>query len=82
MNKALLTLLLVGLNIFAQNDFSQQWSFAEGLYKRGFYQDAAEEYQGLLTGGGTQIEKNALLRLIDYQETSDLASCKGLTFGS
>ncbi|WDE96584.1 tetratricopeptide repeat protein [Lentisphaera profundi] len=71
MNKALLTLLLVGLNIFAQNDLSQQWSFAEGLYKRGFYQDAAEEYQGLLTGGGTQIEKNALLRLIDcYEQTN------------
>jgi TolA-binding protein len=64
MKKLLIGLAFSGLSVFSQNDLKQQWSFAEGLYKRGFYEDAMQEYQGLLTDSGNTLEKNALLRII------------------
>ncbi|EDM25306.1 hypothetical protein LNTAR_03474 [Lentisphaera araneosa HTCC2155] len=63
-------LLFVSLSAFSQNDLKQQWSFAEGLFKRGFYEDALQEYKGLLIDSGSQVEKNALLRIIECCEQS------------
>ncbi len=64
MRKILLGLFFTSLCAFSQNDLKQQWSFAEGLYKRGFFEDALQEYQSLLTNPDRQLEKNALLRII------------------
>ena len=70
MRKILLGLFLVAISLKGQNSPDQQWSFAEGLFKRGFYEDAMQEYQGLIVGGKTQLEKNALLRIITCCEQS------------
>ena len=47
---------------------AKQWDFAEGLFKRAFYEDALQEYGEIYKGGESRIELDALLRIIECSE--------------